>query len=397
MRSEPAPQPSRSDRQGLPDELRAIALLGIVVVNAPFIAVGLDGFTDQNLGGPIDRLTTFLTTALAEGKFYLLFSFLFGYSATFIVRPGAGERSGRKRWRRRMFGLALIGLAHAVFFFVGDILLAYALLGMGLLPLFRRTDRTVLVTGAIVAGLGLFWLGLIVLAAFSDPGITAQGGGPVETYDQAMATASFLGAAEARLEVLPAILIALGSVQWPLAFGAFCLGLVAGRHRFLADPAGRAPLFRKMALIGLGVGLPIQVAAAALQFGSDGPNGSAASFAGLALVVVTAPILSAGYLGALALASSRGVRVLAWLRPAGRASLSIYIGESVVLATIFCGWGLGLFGEVNAFAVGVIAFGTWAGLVFLLTIWLRHFRQGPLEAVMTRWTGRPGTGDAHRA
>lgn len=390
--SDTATRPGSRPRQSLPDELRAIALLGIVVVNAPFLAVGLDGFTDQNLGGWLDRLTTFLTTALAEGKFYLLFSFLFGYSATFIVRPGAGERSGRQRWGRRMIALALIGLAHAVFFFVGDILLAYALLGTALLPLFRRTDRTVLTVGAIVAGLGLFWLALIVLAAFSDPAITAQGGDPVETYDQAMATASFLGTAEARLEVLPTVLIALGSVQWPLAFGAFCLGLVAGRHRFLADPANRTPLFRRMALIGIGVGLPIQIAAAALQFGSDGPNGSAASFAGLALVVVTAPILSAGYLGTVALASARRARILAWLRPAGRASLSIYIGESIVLATAFCGWGLGLFGEVNAFAVWAIAVATWAGLVALLTLWLRRFRQAPLEAVMARWTGRAGRG-----
>ena len=29
-------------------------------------------------------------------------------------------------------------------------------------------------------------------------------------------------AAEARLDVLPAVLVALGSIQWPLAFAAFC-------------------------------------------------------------------------------------------------------------------------------------------------------------------------------
>ena len=369
-----------------------MALLGIVLVNAPFIAVGLDGFTDRNLAGPLDRATTFLTTALAEGKFYLLFSFLFGYSANFIVRPGAVD--GRKRWRRRMAGLALIGLAHAVFFFVGDILLAYALLGLGLIPLFGRSDRTLLVTGVVVGGIGLLWLGLIALAASSDPEVVGQGGGLVESYDRAMATGTFLGAAEARLETLPAILVALGSIQWPLAFASFCVGLVAGHHRLLADPAEKTNLFRRMALIGIGIGLPVQLAATALMFGPDGPDGSAASFTGLALVVATAPILSAGYLGALALVSARLPRLVAPLRPAGRASLSIYIGESVVLAAVFCGWGLGLFGELGAFEVAVVAFGTWAALVVLLSLWLRRFRQGPLEALMARWTGRTRAGRA---
>ena len=392
MRPDLAPQSSRPSRERLPDELRAIALLGIVLVNAPFIAVGLDGFTDQNLTGPLDRATTFLSTALAEGKFYILFSFLFGYSANFIVRPGAAD--GRKRWRRRIAGLALLGLAHAIFFFVGDILLAYAVLGLGLIPLFGRTDRTVLVTGGIVAGIGLLWLGLIALAASSDPEVVAQGGGLVDSYDRAMATGSFWEAAGARLETLPAVLVALGSVQWPLAFASFCVGLVAGRHRFLADPAGKLALFRRMALIGVGIGLPLQLAATALMFGPDGPDGSAASFTGLALVVATAPILSAGYLGALALVSARLPGLLAPLRPAGRASLSIYIGESVVLAAIFCGWGLGLFGELGAFAVAVVAFGTWAALVVLLSLWLKRFRQGPLEAAMARWTGRSDPGRA---
>jgi uncharacterized protein len=308
----------------LPDELRAVALLGIVLVNAPFIAVGLDGFTDQDLSGPLNRLTAFLTTALAEGKFYLLFSFLFGYSANFIVR--SGEPGTRRRWRRRLLGLAAIGLAHAIFFFIGDILFAYAVLGAGLIPLFARTDRTVLVTGTVVAALGLAWLGLLVLIASADPAVTAQGSSIVQNYDDAMATGSFLEAAKARLEALPTVLVELGSIQWPLAFFAFCAGLVAGRHRLLADPAEKRRLFRRLALVGLGVGLPVQVAATALWFGADGPDGSVASFAGLALVIATAPILSAGYLGAMALASVSLPRLLG--RPGRRLSPSTSASRS---------------------------------------------------------------------
>ena len=369
-------------RQSLPDELRAIALLGIVVVNAPFIALGLDGFSDANLDNTLDRIVAFTITVLAEGKFYLLFSFLFGYSANFLVRPGA--ENGRRRWRRRLLILGVIGLAHGIFFFIGDILLAYALLGVGLIPLFGRTDRTVLITGATVAVIGALWVALLVLVTFEDPGAVDSEADLFPGYAPAMADGEFLAAAQARLEALPAVQLVLGSIQWPLAFGAFCVGLVAGRHGFLADPDSNRARFRRIALIGIGFGLPIQIATATLIFSSGGPNQGGASFAGLALAIFTAPILSAGYIGLVALASSRLSSLLGPLRRAGRASLTIYIGGSVVLSAIFCGWGLGLFGDLGAPAITGLAIATWILLVAAMNLWLSRFRQGPLETVVTR-------------
>ena len=366
----------------MPDELRAIALLGIVVVNAPFIALGLDGFTGASFDNRLDRIVAFTITVLAEGKFYLLFSFLFGYSANFLVRPGAED--GRRRWRRRLLILAVIGLAHGIFFFIGDILLAYALLGFGLIPLFGRTDKTVLITGAAVAAVGALWLALLVLITYEEPGAVVSEADLFPDYAPAMADGGFLAAAQARLEALPAVQLVLGSVQWPLAFVAFCVGLVAGRHGFLANPDSNQARFRRMALIGVGLGLPIQIAAATLIFGSGGPNQGGASFAGLALAIFTAPILSAGYVGVVALVSSRLSSLLGPLRRAGRASLTIYIGESVVLSVIFCGWGLGLFGDLGAPAITGLAIATWIVLVAAMNLWLSRFRQGPLEAVVTR-------------
>jgi uncharacterized protein len=372
-------------RQPFPDQLRALALLGIVVVNAPFLAIGIDGFSEASTSSTLDRIFAFATTAIAEGKFYILFSFLFGYSANFIV--GEGDRGSRLRWRRRMVGLAVIGLAHAVFLFVGDILFAYAILGFGLMLLFDRQDRTVLATGAASALLGVFWLGLLVLVAATSPDDLASDP-TLDSLDLALATGSFLEAAEARLEALPLLLLTLGSLQWPLAFASFCVGLVAGRHRFLADLGSRRGTFRRMAYWGLAVGLPVQLAATWLMY-REGVAASTGfeSMAGLALILATAPILSAGYVGTLALLSLNRPRFLSPVQGAGRASLTIYIGESFVLATVFCGWGFGLFGRLGAAAVTGVAILTWVALVVAMHFWLGHFRQGPLETLMARWTG----------
>lgn len=390
------PEPARSaseparqvPRQRFPDQLRGLALLGIIVVNAPFMAISIDGFTEASTSTAPDRIAAFATTLIAEGKFYILFSFLFGYSANFIVRQG--ESASRRRWKRRLIGLAVIGLAHAIFLFIGDILFAYAILGFGLMLMFNRQDRTVLRTGAISALVGIVWLGALVLLAAASPEELASDP-TLESLDVALASGSFLDAAEARLEALPLLLLTLGSLQWPLAFASFCIGLIAGRHRFLADPGSRRGTWKRMALWGLAIGLPIQLAATWLVYREGVALGTGfESMLGLAIILATAPILSAGYVGALALLSLNRPRILATIQDSGRASLTIYIGESFVLSLLFCGWGFGLFAQLGAAAVTTVAILTWIALVVAMHLWLGRFRQGPLETLMARWTGKAG-------
>jgi uncharacterized protein len=99
-------------REAFPDRLRGIALLGIVVVNAAFLGISADGFTQGSIDGVENRLTALLVATFAQGKFYLLFSFLFGYSAAFILRDNS--RPDRRRYLCRILVLFVFGLAHDV-------------------------------------------------------------------------------------------------------------------------------------------------------------------------------------------------------------------------------------------------------------------------------------------
>ncbi|MCF8530480.1 MAG: hypothetical protein K9G69_04210, partial [Candidatus Nanopelagicales bacterium] len=128
-----------NSRESLPDRLRGIALLGIVVVNAAFLGISTTGYTQSSVDGAANLVTAFLVVALAEGKFYLLFSFLFGYSASFILRDNSAPN--RRRYLRRLFALFIFGLAHAIFFFIGDILITYSILGVLLFAVSRTSDR----------------------------------------------------------------------------------------------------------------------------------------------------------------------------------------------------------------------------------------------------------------
>ena len=371
-------------REALPDRLRGAALLGIVVVNAAYLGISADGFTADSVDGVGNRLTALLVATFAQGKFYLLFSFLFGYSASFILRDQSAPN--RRRYLRRMGALFLFGLAHAVFFFVGDILITYAILGLLLLVVSRASDRALRTwTIASIAVSVFFTLSLsALLAAFPEEGSGLEG------LESALATGSFAEAALARLEALPTVLLSVFLLQGPMAFAAFVLGLLASRRRLLADPASHLDLWRKLSRWGWGIGLPLQAIAAGLQIGSiaAGNSYSLAGAAGLALGFITAPVLAAGYLGSIALLLARRPTALAFLAPAGRMSLTVYIGESALLSIVFSAYGLGFFGQWGALAVVTTAIASWIVLSVVAWAWMRRFNKGPLEYVLALITGK---------
>ncbi len=375
----------QSQREAMPDRLRAVALLGIVVVNAPLLGiVGSAGLSPESLAGPLNTTAAFLMIALAQGKFYLLFSFLFGYSASFILKDNT--RANRFRFSRRLLVLAVIGLVHAVFFFIGDILISYAILGFGLLALSRRSDRAlkiwIVITGLVSV--------LVITASISLVALIPEPTSGLMNLDSALATGSFFEAAGARLQSLPSVVIYILVTQGGMAFAAFLLGLLASRQRFLADPQSRATQWRRMMIIGLSIGLPLQLVAAWLQVWSisAGSIYYEAGMAGLILGFSTAPLLATGYVGLLGWIFCRRPAFLQALSPAGRASLTVYIGESVLLSLLFCGYGLGFYGEWGAFPVMLAAVGSWVLLVLFARLWLKRFPRGPLEEVVARLTRR---------
>jgi hypothetical protein len=92
--------------------------------------------------------------------------------------------------------------------------------------------------------------------------------------------------------------------------------------------------------------------------------------------------------GAVAPARHRRARVL----PAGRVSLSAYIGESLLLSLLFSGYGGGLFGTLGAASVALIALQVWALLDLLGHRILARWKAGPLEWLLRRFvTWRTGS------
>jgi uncharacterized protein len=367
-------------RQALPDQLRGFALLGIIVVNMPFLAVSNSGIWQFQISSLSDQAVAFLIVALAQGKFYLLFAFLFGYSLTLILKSRSSQ--GVNRYLRRLVGLAVLGAGHAYLFFIGDILMSYALLGLILLLFVGRSTRTVLIASAFSYVIGLVLLALVFFEAL---GAESSAGGFItnsDALDQAL-KGTFFEAVAGRANALPEALLVQIVINWFPSLSMFLLGLAAGRTGLLSDPAKHTRLWRSFVIVGVLIGLPAGIASAWLGLVPEDPTGIY-GIAGVVLGFALAPALSAGYVGAIALLSNR--RFLSYAEPAGRMSLTGYLGESILLSAIFCGWGLGLFGVLSLTQSLLVALGVWIALEVFAKHWLRRYAYGPFEWVLRSWS-----------
>ena len=371
---------SSKKRQALPDQLRGFALLGIIVVNMPFLAVSNVGTWEMKLTNFSDKVVSFLIVAFAQGKFYLLFAFLFGYSLTLILKNRSGVTTNR--YLRRLLGLALFGAGHAYLFFIGDILMSYAVLGLVLLFFVARTTRTVLFASAVSYLIGLT---LLALAFFESLGSENSSGGFVTNptaLDQAL-QGSFLDSVIGRANALPDALMVQLVINCFPALSMFLLGLAAGRIGLLADPTKHVRVWRACLTIGVFIGVPAGITSAWLALVPEDPKGMY-GIAGVVIGFALAPALSAGYVGTIALVSHR--HFMSFAEPAGRMSLTGYLGESILLAAIFCGWGLGLFGVLSLTQALLVALGVWFALELFAKLWLHWFTYGPFEWILRCWS-----------
>jgi uncharacterized protein len=109
---------------------------------------------------------------------------------------------------------------------------------------------------------------------------------------------------------------------------------------------------------------------------------------GEAIVVLAAPVATLGYLGLIAALPAGSGPVMAALRGVGASSLSIYLGQSILLSTLFAPYGAGLWGAVGALQAAGIALAATLALMLALIAWRKVFVLGPFEWVLRRITQR---------
>ena len=376
-------QPKKS-RDAVPDVLRGFALLGIILVNLAFFSNDpSEGIGKEAMSGFGNSLAGFLVFTLFEGKFFLIFSFLFGYSSHYIIGPDGRDSS---RWIRRAIVLIFFGVLHFSLLWHGDILFLYGALGLLLTLFFHLSDKGIKLWAILIYGTFSFVLILIALLAHFYPEPIAEN--PIaESFSEVMRSGSYLDSIPARIDIWTQTIALEFLIQSAPVFVAFLLGLLAARKSALS--ADSKVLNRELMIkFGLRLGLPIQILAGIFfVMNENSPARSESRYIWLLVIsIIFAPLLSMGYIGLILKHLERSGSFLMQLSFPGRMSLTNYISQSIILTLIYGPWGLGLFQKIDFWASFIIAILIWFSLLQLSKIWLRKFSKGPAEWLLGRLT-----------
>lgn len=401
-RREAGPTTGRQ-RHVILDALRGLALMGIALANFPEFGLWTFLSGDEQMAMPtagVDRVVRFMQYLLVDGKFYTIFSLIFGIGFSLIL-----ARHGRRLFLRRMLILVGIGLLHLMFIWSGDILLLYAVGGL-LLVLFVRPTPNRLPTER---GFGrpdklLFWfacslvllpVGLDALTEFRGVDFAAPFYRKWWQVAEAQGInednfASWLRDADSYGQVFAFLLQGACERLWefveghrlPKVLGLFILGYLIGKHQLYAR-LRELPLKRLLwPLLLTALPLSLLYAWSATQGHPWGRTVHALLYA------VSVIPMAAVYIIGVCLAYLRrpNAAVFSWLAAPGRMALSCYIGQSLIGIVLFYGIGFGLGTTFGLVHIELTALAAFLFEVLCCRLWLSRFRFGPLE-----WLWRMGT------
>jgi uncharacterized protein len=380
-----------TERMDVLDVVRGVAVFGILVVNIyafsgyEFISAAQKAALPASR---FDETADFAVGFLVEGKFYCLFSFLFGVGfSVFIQRANAV-----RLFKRRLVGLLLIGFVHSILIWFGDILVTYAVLGFALVPFVRRDDRSVLRWATIMLLSPIvFYAALMGLASLGPPpaSVPDEGLPPIlATAIDGIAHGNYIDIVRGNVIFTMANVIRrLILMFFPRVLGMFLLGFYSGRVGIFTDLDAHAALLRRVCAIGFAVGVPLSLMAA--EISSDAPRTPyLQGLLATTLQSIGTPALALAYGAGLCLLFRRAPQAMLALAPVGRMALTNYLAQSVAGVLVFYGIGIRMFGRVSLTTVlaGCAAF----FVVQMVTsrVWLSFALFGPAEWLWRTFTYR---------
>lgn len=367
------------------DFVRGVAILGILLLNISAFGLPKAAYLNPAWSGSAslsDAWTWALLDLLAQVKFLTLFALLFGAGLQLLLPRG-------KCWiQSRLTLLALLGFIHGLFFWDGDILLAYALVGLVSWRMVREAHH---VKSLFNTGVVLYLTGIAVLVLLGMISGTAanRSWAPDAAnlqYEQYWKLHGGMEAVSNRADMLSDNLLALGAQYgWQLA-GMMLMGAALMRSGWLKGQFSLRHYRRTGALLvaaGMAVNLPAIFAQWYLAW-----DYRWCAFLLQAPRELSAPLQAIGY-AALAwgywpqLCRFRLVGAIACV---GRMALTNYLLQTLICTTLF--YHLGLFMRFDRLQLLAFVPPIWAVNLLVSSLWLRCFRQGPVEWLWRQLTLR---------
>lgn len=416
-----------AERIGSLDMLRGVAILGILVMNIYAFAMPFPAYSNPLLMGGTETInigTWFFTHILFDQKFLAIFAMLFG--AGIVLTAARATAKGAKctaSFYRRQFWLVVFGAVHAYFIWFGDILFMYAIVGMIAFLFRNRSPRALTIIAccilpvAVVLGFGMgsqmekFQAEALEITALQEAGEVLSDEQEQALLEWDEQRAFMAPNAE---DIAKDVTTHLGSYsditaqRIPLAmmmqiFGLFffglwrvlglmLLGMALMKTGVLA--AGRsAGFYRTMMVVCYGVGLPLTTFSA-LDLNAHGFNPMYAMQVGSSANYFGSIVVALGHIALVMLLIKTGFvqGLLRRFAAVGRMAMSNYLMHSLILTTVFYGYGLGLYGSIPRFWQMGFVLAVISLQLVLSPWWLARYRFGPAEWLwrsLTYWKRQP--------
>ncbi|PDO89995.1 DUF418 domain-containing protein YeiB [Kosakonia pseudosacchari] len=368
------------------DFIRGIAILGILLLNITAFGLPKAAYLNPAWYGDItasDAWTWALLDLFAQVKFLSLFAILFGAGLQMLLPRG-------KRWiQSRLTLLVLLGFIHGLFFWDGDILLAYGLVGLIAWRMVRDAQnvKTMFNTGMVLYLIGIAVLLLLGGISGSQPNRSWLPDAANVQYETWWRVSGGIGEAISnRADMLSNALLALGAQYgWQLA-GLMLTGAALMRSGWLK---GQFSLrhYRRTGVLLISLGLLINIPAIIAQW-QLGWSYRWCAFLLQAPRELGAPLQAVGY-AALAWGfwpQICGYKLVNAIACVGRMALTNYLLQTVICITLFNRFGL--FMQFDRLQLLAFVPAVWAVNILFSLFWLRHFRQGPMEWSWRQLTAR---------
>ena len=379
-----------SKRIDVVDALRGYAIMSILLLhNLEHFDFGFNPEHIPAWRAVVDGKIWEFIEFIVAGKSYAIFALLFGFTFWLMDKKQTDQgKDFRGRFLWRMFLLLGFGLVNSLFY-EGDILSMYALLGFTLVLVARFSDRTVLLIAILMLLQPLMWSDVVhqllhPANKLSDPASWAYFG---RQYPY-LSGHSFIDAIVGNMTngKMAVYLWSWEKGRFLQAPALFMLGMLMGRRGYFESKPENTRFWKKVLIFsGLGV----------LIFTLLKPNMSQLfpdhelrellwrihySWSNLSMVFLLVSSIVLLY------STNWFKRLISGLLPFGRMSLTSYMMQSFIGAFIYYGFGLGLYKITDAFwylLLGIVLFLFQAAFC---TWWLKHHKQGPMEALWHRWT-----------
>jgi uncharacterized protein len=390
------------DRIQFLDILRGIAILFILIANIRHLSGELYIPEIEKAAmktASLDYILEILAFIFVDGKFYSVFSILFGIGfAVQYQRMNKNDKVFVPFFRRRMIGLLILGSAHLFLIWLGDILTLYALLGFTLVWFRHFSDkRLVIWAGLLLLMPVVHWLAMHLTDTFYPryfsrlhnqlvaPYVIDMSG---ENSNPGFSIAGYLALSDAKqlLKVnLFMPLLRLGGILMEgrvfKVLALFLLGIYAGRQILENNILSKTSRLKEIILWGLGIGVPMNLLRTWVEFGNQ--EGAFWQFSKYMLNALALTPMAVAYCAIIALIVTRRQRWQGWFAHVGRTALSNYLFQSLICIFIFYGVGLGYAGTMGYSGILLVALVLFTWQIIFSTFWLRYFRFGPVE-----WTWR---------